>query len=162
MKNGKQQTYSTIFVIISKLYNVQALTKNKEYAFGFADLIGGVETCIIVETLEDKLELDKDQITNNTLYEWNGIWLTNNLDCAIMEFLELKQSDMAGLMTQMMEILDYYKFTDEEQVFVNRFVDLYDYYFVRDIHGFTAYDVNEEVDYPLLIRMYLNTVKRNS
>lgn len=141
---------------------MQALSRNKEYAFGFAELIGGIENCFIIETLESKLELTPNEITNHMLFEWNHIWLSHILDCELIEFLELKQADMSGCMNQMMDLIDYYKFTDEELVYVNKFVEIYDYYFVRDVHGFSAYDINEEVDYRILLKLYLNTVKRNS
>lgn len=161
MKTGKQPTGSIVYVIISKEYNVQALSRNKEYAIGFAKLIGGVESCFIIQTLEHKLDMDASQISNNMLYEWKDIWLSYNLDCSILEFMEMKQSEMSEYMDRLMNILDYYKFTDEEMVYVNRFIETYDYYFVRDVHGFTAYDANEEIDYRVLLKLYLNTVKRN-
>lgn len=161
MKTGKRQTGSIIYVIISKNYNIQALSRNKDYAIGFAELIGGVETCFIIQTLESKIDMDASQISNNMLYEWNNIWLSHNLDCALLEFIEMKQSELSEYMDRLMELLDYYKFTDEENVYVNRFIETYDYYFVRDVHGFTAYDANEEIDYRVLLKLYLNTVKRN-
>lgn len=150
-----------IYVIISKLYKVQAMTDKEEYAIEFAKLIGGKKNCYIIKTPYDKIELGTDTINNNMIFEWNGIYLTQQLDMELTEFLELKHGDMSGCMHQMMDLLTYYKFTDEEQSIVNRFVEVYNYYFVRDIHGFTEYDINEEVNYKLLIKMYLNTIKRN-
>lgn len=162
MKTGKRRTGSVIYVIVSKIYNIQALSREEEYALGFANMIGGKDNCFIIKTLEEKLEMDKARIENNMLFEWQNIWLSANLDMQVTEFLELKEGDMSGCMNQMMDLIDYYKFTDEEQVLVNKFVEVYDYYFVRDAHGLSAYDINEEINYELLIKLYLNTVKRNN
>lgn len=161
MKNGKLQKSTILYLIISKIYKVQAISKDKNDAIRFADLIGGVENCFIIETSRDKIDLSDAQIANNLLYECKDILVSGEIDSELMEFIETKHGEMSELMVQMLELIDYYKFTGEEQVYVNRFMDLYEYYFIRDIYGCTCYDLNEEMEYTTLIKMYLNTVRRN-
>lgn len=161
MKNGKHR-YDILYVVISKLYKVQAISSNEDYALGFAELVGGKKNCYIIQGHYTTLNLDDATIDRNLLFEWQNVYLTQQLEIDMVDFLELREGDMAGCMHQMMDLLSYYKFSDEEQILVDRFVETYDYYFVRDAHGLTSYDLNEELNYELLIKMYLNTVRRNN
>lgn len=149
-----------IDIIVSKLYNVQAFSNKKEYTEGFVSLIGGYENCIVIRARREKIPIDDVKLDYNLLYELDEIWTTQNIDYELDELLQERESKVVGYFHKMMALLEFYKFTDEEDKLVERFLKTYDYNFLRDCHGLTAYDYKEYLNVKLLLRIYLSNNKR--
>lgn len=151
---------STIDIIVSKLYNVQAFSDREEYTEGFVGLLGGYENCIVIRTKRSKIDMDDIKFKSNLLYELDEIWASENLEFELDDFLQERESEVVGYFQRMMALLEFYKFTKEEDKLVDRFLKTYDYNFLRDCHGLTAYDYKEYLNTRLLLRMYLTNNKR--
>lgn len=150
----------TIDIIVSKLYNIQAFSNKEEYTEGFVGLLGGYENCIVIRTKRCKINMDDAKFSSNLLYEFDEIWSTQNIDYDLDDFLQERESEVVGHFQRMMALLEFYKFTKEEDKLVERFVKTYDYNFLRDCHGLTAYDYKEYLNTKLLLRMYLSNNRR--
>lgn len=149
-----------IDIIISKLYSIQAFSNKAEYTEGFVGLLGGYEKCMVIRTRREKIPVDDARFDSNLLYEMDEIWTTQNIDYDLDEFLQERETEVVGYFHRMMALLEFYKFTDEENKLVDRFLKTYDYNFLRDCHGLTAYDYKEYLNVKLLLRMYLSNNKR--
>lgn len=147
-------------IIVSKLYDVQAFSKNEEYTKGFVNLLGGIDNCIVIRTTRDKIPVDDMKFDLNLLYAFDEVFITQNIDYELDELLQTIESDVVGYFHTMMALLEFYKFTKDEQRLVDKFVRTYDYNFLRDCHGLTVYDYKEYLNTRLLLRMYFSNNKR--
>lgn len=159
-KYGKMLEEGQIFVIWNSKYNIVAFSEKIHFITGFSYLIGKKHSKIKVSRKED-LPFSEEFIKTHTLFEYQDILLTNELDNAVMEFMESKQEEVSILMENIIELISFYKFTDDEKQIVDHFVKIYDYYFLKDIYGTTVFDILEDMDYKECVRMYLSSISKN-
>lgn len=151
---------TTIDIIISKLYEMQAFSDNPEYTDGFVKLIGGYENCIVIRTKRGKLEVEECTLQNNMLYELDDIYASNIIELELDEFLEECKCEVVGSFETMLKLMNFYKFKSGDSELAQSFAYTYDLYFLEDYQGVSMFDYIEHIDLKLLLRMYLSTIKR--
>lgn len=151
---------TTIDIIISKLYEMQAFSNNPEYTNGFIKLMGGHKNCIVIRTKRGKLDIDDSTLENNMLYELDDIYASHVIELELDEFLEECKNEVVGSFETMLKLMNFYKFKSDDNELAQSFAYTYDLYFLEDYQGVSMFDYIEHIDLKLLLRMYLSTIKR--
>ena len=153
-------TKTTIYIIISKLYKIQAFSDNPEYTAGFIKLIGGRKNCIVIKTKRGKIDIDDYTLQNNLLYELDDIYATHVIELELDEFIEECKNELVDSFETMMRLMNFYKFKSDENELAQTFVYTYDLYLLEDYQGTTMFDYREHINLKRLLRMYLSTIER--
>ena len=153
-------TNTTIDIIISKLYKMQAFSDNREYTDGFIKLMGGHKNCIVIRTKRNKIDIDDCTLNSNMLYELDDIYASQVIELQLDEFLEKCKNEVVDSFETMLKLMNFYKFKSDDSQLAQSFAYTYDLYFLEDYQGISMFDYIEHINLKLLLRMYLSTIKR--
>lgn len=156
-----QHTETIIYVVISKNYDISALSDNKDLAYRFAVNIGGLETCYIIETLEEKLDMSENDIADNMLFVYENIIISHKIDMRIENFSNDYTMKFFENISKLMDLSVFYKFNDNEKSKLRILGDIEESFTISDISGFPTISNIDIINYSEMFRLYLASIRRN-